>query len=98
MKASTGTITVNKATTDGFNINQYFLMKGGTLNISGVGDDGLTVSDESGNGLIYFEVPSSISGTAIMLSSSSLKSGTTYYLRPSASYTGTTWNGLGISG
>lgn len=44
LKASVGTINVKKAVGDGFNVNQYFQMNGGTLNIEGTGDDGLQVS------------------------------------------------------
>ncbi len=55
LKKSTGTITVTKAVSDGFNINQYFEMKGGTVSISGVGDDGIDVgatdnTDDEQNG------------------------------------------------
>ena len=52
MKATTGTINIKKAVGDGMNVNQYFQMNGGTLNISGVGDDGIEVSfktDDSDN-------------------------------------------------
>lgn len=38
------TVNVLKAVKDGVNCNQYFTMESGTLNISGVGDDGLQVS------------------------------------------------------
>lgn len=44
MKKSLGTIAIKKAVTDGMNINQYLEVKGGTLNISGVGDDAVQVS------------------------------------------------------
>ena len=46
------TINVLKAVGDGLNCNQYFLMESGSLNISGVGDDGIQVSyetDDNGN-------------------------------------------------
>ena len=46
------TINVLKAVGDGLNCNQYFLMESGTLNIAGVGDDGIQVSyetDDDGN-------------------------------------------------
>ena len=46
------TINVLKAVGDGLNCNQYFLMESGSLNISGVGDDGIQVSyetDDDGN-------------------------------------------------
>ena len=52
LKATTGTINIKKAVGDGMNVNQYFQMNGGTLNISGVGDDGIEVSfktDDSDN-------------------------------------------------
>lgn len=38
------TVNITAAVKDGINCNQYFLMNSGTLNISGVGDDGLQVS------------------------------------------------------
>ncbi len=44
LKKTTGTIKVLKAQKDGFNVNQYFEMKGGTVSITGVGDDGIQVS------------------------------------------------------
>lgn len=37
-------IDITKAVKDGINANQYFLMESGTLNISGVGDDGIQVA------------------------------------------------------
>ena len=43
IKRSTGSITVNKAINDALHIGQYFLMNGGTLNISGQGGDGIQV-------------------------------------------------------
>ena len=52
MKKSTGTINITASKKDGMNINQYFLINGGTLNISGVTDDGIQVSyetDDDGN-------------------------------------------------
>ena len=57
LKKTTGTIVVNSAVKDGFNINQYLEVKGGTLKISGVGDDGIQVSltddaDDEYNGQI----------------------------------------------
>lgn len=51
-KKLTGSITVNKAVGDGFNVNQYIEMNGGTITISGVGDDGMQLSqstDDAGN-------------------------------------------------
>ncbi len=44
LKKSVGSITITAAKKDGFNINQYFEMKGGTVTISGTGDDGIQVS------------------------------------------------------
>lgn len=44
LKKTVGNITVTKAVKDGFNINQYFEMKGGTLHLSSLGDDGIQVS------------------------------------------------------
>ncbi len=41
------TINILKSVGDGINVNQYFLMSSGTLNISGVGDDGIQVSYET---------------------------------------------------
>ena len=43
----TGSITVNKAVGDGFNVNQYIEMNGGTITISGVGDDGMQLSQNT---------------------------------------------------
>jgi hypothetical protein len=43
-KKMTGTINILGAVKDGMNINQYFEQKGGIINISGVGDDGIQVS------------------------------------------------------
>lgn len=43
IKKSTGSITVNKAVSDGMHIGQYFLMEGGTLNIDGQGGEGIQV-------------------------------------------------------
>ena len=44
LKKTLGTINILGAVGDGFNVNQYFEMKGGTLNISGVGDDAIQLS------------------------------------------------------
>ena len=46
-KKFTGKITVNKAVGDGFNVNQYIEMNGGTITISGVGDDGMQLSQST---------------------------------------------------
>lgn len=44
LKKTVGSIVVNKAAGDGFNINQYLEVKGGLLKVSNVGDDGIQVS------------------------------------------------------
>ncbi len=41
IKKNTGTITVSKAVSDAMHIEQYFQMNGGTVNISGMGGDGI---------------------------------------------------------
>ena len=43
IKKSTGSITVNKAVSDAMHIGQYFLMSGGTVDISGQAGDGIQV-------------------------------------------------------
>jgi hypothetical protein len=51
-KKLTGSINILGAVGDGFNVNQYFQMNGGTITINGVGDDGIQVSrstDDDGN-------------------------------------------------
>lgn len=56
LKESTGTITVKSAANDGFNINQYFRQNGGTINISGVGDDGIQVTaDDDYSGFVMLK-------------------------------------------
>ena len=47
VKASVGTINILKAVSDGINCNQYYQQNGGTVAISGVGDDGIQVSYET---------------------------------------------------
>ncbi len=59
LKKTTGTINILSAQKDGMNIGQYFEMKGGCVNISGVGDDGIQVSktddtDDEFNGQAFF--------------------------------------------
>ncbi len=52
LKASFGTLNVLGAQGDGFNVNQYFQMNGGTVTVNGVADDGIQVSydtDDDGN-------------------------------------------------
>lgn len=44
LKKTLGNIIVEKAAKDGFNINQYLEMKGGTIQLSSLGDDGIQVS------------------------------------------------------
>ncbi|MCD7714587.1 MAG: carbohydrate-binding domain-containing protein [Prevotella sp.] len=54
-KTFTGEINILAAAGDGINVNQYFQQNGGTINISGTGDDGIQVSaddDETGYALI----------------------------------------------
>ena len=43
IKKSTGSITVNKAVSDAMHVGQYFLMNGGSLNISGQAGEGIQV-------------------------------------------------------
>ncbi|MCD8291232.1 MAG: carbohydrate-binding domain-containing protein, partial [Prevotella sp.] len=71
LKKSTGAIVVNKAVKDGFNINQYFEMKGGSVSISGVGDDCIQVSktddDDDYNGQVIISggtLDLTVTGTA----------------------------------
>lgn len=47
LKKTTGTINILGAKGDGFNVNQYFTMNGGTVSIKGVSDDGIQVSYET---------------------------------------------------
>ncbi len=44
LKKTVGTITIDKAVGDGMNINQYLEMKGGSIVVSNVGDEGIQVS------------------------------------------------------
>lgn len=53
-----GTITVSSSVTDGFHINQYFRMQGGTLNITSTGDGidvGKKKTDKENNGMMMLE-------------------------------------------
>lgn len=43
-KKTTGTINILGAVGDGFNVNQYILISGGTITVSGVGDDAMQLS------------------------------------------------------
>lgn len=56
LKSSTGAINITKAAADGIHCGEYFLMNGGTVNISGYTNDGLQMetskdSDEPDNGI-----------------------------------------------
>ncbi|MCD8296004.1 MAG: carbohydrate-binding domain-containing protein [Prevotella sp.] len=72
LKKSTGTIVVNSAVKDGFNINQYFEMKGGSVTVSGAGDDCIQVSmtddeDDESNGQVIISdgtLDLTVTGTA----------------------------------
>lgn len=60
LKKSLGTINILSAVKDGMNIEQYLEMKGGTVKISGVGDDGIQVDktddeDDELNGQVYLK-------------------------------------------
>ncbi len=53
LKKTVGTINILAAQKDGMNIDQYLEMKGGTVNIYGVGDDGIQVSATGDEGDEY---------------------------------------------
>lgn len=60
IKKNTGTITVSKAVSDAMHIKQYFQMNGGTVNLSGMGGDGIQAEakndpDEELNGQILIK-------------------------------------------
>ncbi len=60
IKKNTGTITVTKAVSDAMHIEQYFQMNGGTVNLSGMGGDGIQAElknnpDEELNGQILIK-------------------------------------------
>ena len=60
LKKSTGTINVRKAVGDAMHIEQYFQMNGGTVNLSGMGGDGIQAElknnpDEELNGQILIK-------------------------------------------
>ena len=63
LKKSTGAINVLGAVSDGFNINQYFTMKGGKVTVTGVGDDALQVSLETDDNDAVVDAPEN-TGTA----------------------------------
>ncbi|MCH5182316.1 MAG: carbohydrate-binding domain-containing protein [Prevotellaceae bacterium] len=44
LKAKFGTLNILSAVSDGLHVGQYFRMRGGTVNISGTGGDGIDVS------------------------------------------------------
>ncbi len=48
-KKSLGSINVTSAVGDGFNVNQYIEMNGGTISIKGVGDEGIQTNIEDGS-------------------------------------------------
>lgn len=57
-EASLGNVTVEQALSDGFHVNQYFQMQGGTLSIASVGDGidvGAKKSDKENNGNLMLE-------------------------------------------
>ena len=60
LKASFGTLNVLSAVSDGLHVDQYFHMRGGTVNISGMGGDGVDISktkdaDDEMNGQLLIE-------------------------------------------
>ena len=60
IKKNTGIITVSKAVSDAMHIEQYFQMNGGTVNLSGMGGDGIQAElknnpDEELNGQILIK-------------------------------------------
>lgn len=60
IKKNAGTITVSKAVSDAMHIEQYFQMNGGTVNLSGMGGDGIQAElknnpDEELNGQILIK-------------------------------------------
>ena len=67
LKKSTGSITVTGAVSDAMHVGQYFLMSGGSLNLTGQGGDGLQVEvvtlsddvtpdpDKEDNGQMYIK-------------------------------------------
>ncbi len=56
-KSFTGSVNVLKSVKDGFNINQYFEMNGGTVSVeSGIGDDGIAVAaDDAETGYVLIQ-------------------------------------------
>ena len=60
LKKSTGKITISKAAKDGIHAGQYFQMNGGTINLSGMIDDGIQAesskdSTKVRNGWVYIK-------------------------------------------
>ncbi len=60
LKKTVGTITVARAAKDGFSVNQYFDMKGGTVVIDNVGDDAIQVdatsdATDENNGQVFIK-------------------------------------------
>ena len=96
-KTMTGGITITKATKDGINVNQYLKIKGGSLTISGVGDDGIQIgmegdkSEDDGkflmsDGTLSVTVPASVGGGKCVKADSTIViSGGTLTLKAQAS-------------
>ena len=98
-KTMTGGINITKATKDGINVNQYLKIKGGSLTISGVGDDGIQIgmegekSEDDGkfimsDGTLSVTVPSSVGGGKCVKADSTIAiSGGTLTLKAQATST-----------
>lgn len=98
-KTMTGGITITKATKDGINVNQYLKIKGGSLTVSGVGDDGIQISMEGelseddgkfimSDGTLSVTVPSSVGGGKCVKADSTIAiSGGTLTLQAQAAST-----------
>lgn len=98
-KTMTGGITITKATKDGINVNQYLKIKGGSLTISGVGDDGIQIGMEGdlsaddgkfimSDGTLSVTVPSSVGGGKCVKADSTIAiSGGTLTLKAQAAST-----------
>ena len=98
-KTMTGGINITKATKDGINVNQYLKIKGGSLTISGVGDDGIQIGMEGelteddgkfimSDGTLSVTVPSSVGGGKCVKADSTIAiSGGTLTLKAQAAST-----------
>lgn len=98
-KTMTGGITITKATKDGINVNQYLKIKGGSLSISDVGDDGIQIgmegdkSEDDGkfimsDGTLSVTVPSGVGGGKCVKADSTIAiSGGTLTLKAQAAST-----------